>query len=99
MNSTAAGYIPMLKPLPIEHFNADQKGVKILGRTLATKTTGSRTIDVFVKPDSVWCDCCQSICQHTKFAFEPPAIQEIFRKKLDNQSAKPTESKRKERSI
>jgi hypothetical protein len=73
---------PMPKLPQLEHFNVDQEGVRILDRTLATKTTGGRIIDVYFKPNSVWCDYCQSnSCQHTKFALELPAVQEILSKK------------------
>ncbi len=67
---------------PLEHFNVDEEGVRILDRTLATKTTNGRIIDIYFKPDSVWCDYCQSSsCQHIKFALELPVVQEILDKK------------------
>ncbi|MGA2386953.1 MAG: ribbon-helix-helix domain-containing protein [Candidatus Bathyarchaeia archaeon] len=73
---------PMPKLPPLEHFNVDEEGVRILDRTLATKTSGGRIIDVYFKPDSVFCDYCQSSnCRHTKFAQELPAVQEILGKK------------------
>lgn len=73
---------PMPKLPPLEHFNVDQEGVRILDRTLATKTTSGRIIDVYFKPDSVYCDYCQSSnCRHTQFALELPAVQEILGKK------------------
>jgi Arc/MetJ-type ribon-helix-helix transcriptional regulator len=66
----------------LEHFNVDEGGVRILDRTLATKTSSGRIIDVYFKPDSVWCDYCQSnSCQHTKFALELPAVQDTLNKK------------------
>ena len=72
----------MPKLPPLEHFNVDEGGVRILDRTLATKTSSGRIVDVYFKPDSVWCDYCQSnSCQHTKFALELPAVQEILSKK------------------
>ena len=72
----------MPKLPPLEHFNVDEEGIRILDRTLATKTASGRIIDVYFKPDSVWCDYCQSSsCQHTKFALELPAVQEILSKK------------------
>jgi hypothetical protein len=73
---------PMPKLPPLEHFNVDEEGVRILDRTLATKTTNGRIIDVYFKPESVWCNYCQSSsCKHTKFASDLPAVQEILNKK------------------
>ncbi len=73
---------PMPKLPPLEHFNVDEQGVRILDRTLATKTSSGRIIDVYFKPESVWCDYCQSSsCQHIKFALDLPAVQEILNKK------------------
>ena len=74
------------QPLPklpsLEHFNVNEEGVRILDRTLSTKTSSGRIIDVYFKPDSVWCDYCQSnSCQHTKFALGLPAVQELLSKK------------------
>jgi Arc/MetJ-type ribon-helix-helix transcriptional regulator len=73
---------PMLELPPLEHFNIDEQGVRILDRTLASKTSRGRIIDVYFKPDNVWCDYCQSSnCQHVKFALDLPAVQEILNKK------------------
>jgi len=73
---------PLPKLPPLEHFNVNEEGVRILDRTLATKTSSGRIIDVYFKPDLVWCDYCQSSsCQHTKFALKLPAVQEILNKK------------------
>jgi Arc/MetJ-type ribon-helix-helix transcriptional regulator len=67
---------------PLEHFNLSEQGVRILDRTLASKTSKGRIIDVYFKPDNVWCDYCQSSsCQHVKFALDLPAVQEILDKK------------------
>ena len=75
-----AQLIPELPPL--EHFNVSEQGVRILDRTLASKTSKGRIIDVYFKPDNVWCDYCQSSsCQHVKFALDLPAVQEILDKK------------------
>jgi Arc/MetJ-type ribon-helix-helix transcriptional regulator len=72
--------MPQLPPL--EHFNLSEQGVRILDRTLASKTSKGRIIDVYFKPDNVWCDYCQSSsCQHVKFALDLPAVQEILDKK------------------
>ena len=73
---------PMPKLPSLEHFNVSEEGVRILDRTLASKTSTGRIIDVYFKPDTVWCDYCQSSnCQHTKFALDLPAVQEILNKK------------------
>ncbi len=72
-----------LPELPnLEHFNIDEEGVRILDRTLASKTSAGRIIDVYFKPDMVWCDYCQSNnCQHTKFALDLTAVKDILNKK------------------
>jgi hypothetical protein len=73
---------PMPKLPSLEHFNVNEEGVRILDRTLHSKTSTGRIIDVYFKPDNVWCDYCQSSnCQHTKFALDLPAVQEILNKK------------------
>ena len=72
--------MPVLPPL--EHFNLSELGVRILDRTLASKTSRGRIVDVYFKPDNVWCDYCQSsICQHVKFALNLPEVQKILNKK------------------
>jgi hypothetical protein len=66
----------------LEHFNISEDGVRILDRTLADKNSRGRIIDVYFKPDRVWCEYCQSpACQHVKFALDLPEVQEILRKK------------------
>jgi len=74
---------PPPPPLPpLEHFNLDEHGVRILDRTMGSKTSNGRIIDVFFKPDKVYCDNCQSNnCQHVKFAMELETVQEILNKK------------------
>ena len=73
---------PMPELPPLEHFNIDQQGVRVLDRTLASQTSSGRIIDVYFKPDNVWCEYCQSSgCRHTKFALNLPAVQEILNKK------------------
>ena len=73
--------MPKLLP-PLEHFNVNEEGVRILDRTLASKTSTGRIIDVYFKPDNVWCDYCQSSsCRHIKFALDLPVVQEILDKK------------------
>jgi len=73
---------PQIELPPLEHFNLSEEGVRILDRTLPSKTSSGRIIDVYFKPDLVWCDYCQkSNCQHTKFALELTAVQDILNKK------------------
>jgi hypothetical protein len=73
---------PMPELPPLEHFNLNELGVRILDRTLADKTSRGRIIDVYFKPDNVWCDYCQSSsCQHVKFALNLPEVLEILHKK------------------
>jgi hypothetical protein len=73
---------PMPEPRPLEHFNLDEHGVRVLDRSLANKTSIGRIIDVYFKPDNVWCDYCQSgNCQHVKFALNLPEVQNILNKK------------------
>jgi Arc/MetJ-type ribon-helix-helix transcriptional regulator len=69
--------------LPVlEHFNIDEQGVRILDRTLSSKTSQGRIIDVYFKPGNVWCDYCQSNnCRHAEFALSLPAVQDILSKK------------------
>ncbi len=67
----------------LEHFNISENGVSILDRTLADDPTSrGRIIDVYFKPDKVWCEYCESArCQHVKFALDLPEVQEILRVK------------------
>jgi hypothetical protein len=72
---------PMLDLPPLEHFNIDEQGVRILDRTLITQSSNGRIIDVYFKPNMVWCDYCQSDnCRHTKFALDLPQVREILDK-------------------
>jgi Arc/MetJ-type ribon-helix-helix transcriptional regulator len=67
---------------PLEHFNLNELGVRILDRTLASEKSRGRIVDVYFKPDNVWCDNCQSrSCPHVKFALNLPEVQEILNKK------------------
>jgi hypothetical protein len=73
---------PMIELPALEHFNIDEDGVRILDRNLANKVSSGRIIDVYFKPDLVWCDYCQSSnCRHIKFALDLSAVQEILSKK------------------
>ena len=65
-----------------EHFNINEHGVRVLDRTLADKTSEGRIIDVYFKPDKVWCEYCESAgCQHVKFALGLPEVQKILHEK------------------
>jgi hypothetical protein len=45
-------------------------------------TSKGRIIDVYFKPDEVWCEYCEATnCQHVKFALSIPEVQEILNKK------------------
>jgi Arc/MetJ-type ribon-helix-helix transcriptional regulator len=73
---------PTTEAPTLEHFNLDEHGVRVLDRSLASKTSRGRIIDVYFKPDNVWCDYCQSSnCQHVKFALNLPQVQNILNKK------------------
>ena len=68
----------------LEHFNISENGVRILDRTLANGISRGRIIDVYFKPEGVWCDYCQtSSCRHIQFALTVPAIQEVILKKRE----------------
>jgi hypothetical protein len=67
---------------PIEHFNIDADGIRILDRTIANGVSKGRIIDIYFKPDMVWCEYCESTdCQHVKFALNIPEVQSILREK------------------
>lgn len=78
--------LKILTPTPklplLEHFNINEEGVRILDRTLANHTSKGRIIDVYFKPDKVWCEYCQSSsCNHVKFALNIPEVRKIIIKK------------------
>ena len=75
--------LPAMPEIPqLEHFNLSEHGVRILDRTLANQVCKGRIIDVYFKPDSVWCEYCQSSkCRHVKFALDTPEVQDILHKK------------------
>jgi Arc/MetJ-type ribon-helix-helix transcriptional regulator len=67
-----------------EHFNTSENGVRILDRTLANGISKGRIIDVYFKPEGVWCDYCQTnSCRHIQFALTVPAIQKVVLKKRE----------------
>jgi hypothetical protein len=64
---------------PVERFNLDERGVRILDRSLTNQTSKGRIIDVYFKPDKVLCDWCQSdSCRHVQFALSLPEAQKIL---------------------
>jgi hypothetical protein len=72
--------IPDLPPL--EHFNLSEHGVRILDRNLANTSTKGRIIDVYFKPEGIWCEHCESThCRHVTFALSLPAVQKILARK------------------
>jgi hypothetical protein len=78
--------LKILTPTPelpqLEHFNLSENGVRILDRTLANGISRGRIIDVYFKPEGVWCEHCQtSSCRHIQFALTVPTIQEVIIKK------------------
>jgi hypothetical protein len=67
---------------PLEHFNICEEGVRVLDRTLGDSTSRGRIIDVYFKPDSAYCEYCESTkCRHVKFALELPEVQKILHEK------------------
>jgi len=67
---------------PLEHFNLDEQGVRVLDRTLRNGTVRGRIIDVYFKPDRAWCEYCESTrCKHVKFALDLPEVQKILHTK------------------
>ena len=74
----------MPKPaLPIlEHFNLSESGVRVLDRALANRSTSGKIVDIYFRPEGIWCDYCDSdSCRHIDFALSVPSIQEIVVKK------------------
>ena len=66
---------------PLEHFNLNEDGVRILDRGLGNGGTG-RIVDVYFKQGKVLCDYCESSkCKHVNFALTLPQVQKIIRKK------------------
>jgi Arc/MetJ-type ribon-helix-helix transcriptional regulator len=66
----------------LEHFNVSEQGVRILDRSLQSKSSKGRIIDVYFKPDNAWCDYCESSnCNHVRFALNLAEVQETLNKK------------------
>ncbi len=75
-------FLPQPELPVLEHFNLNDTGVRILDRSLATKSTSGRIIDVNFKPEGIWCTHCQADnCRHIDFALTVPAIEEVVEKK------------------
>jgi hypothetical protein len=69
---------------PFEHFNIGEHGVRILDRTLTNGNSRGRIIDVYFRPEGVWCEYCQTNnCKHIQFALTIPKIREIIWKKRE----------------
>jgi hypothetical protein len=67
---------------PQEHFNISERGVRILDRNLKNGVSSGRIVDVYFRPEGVWCDYCQTDnCRHIQFALTVPKIQEIIMRK------------------
>ena len=66
--------------LPIlEHFNLSEGGVRVLDRALANKSSGGKVIDIYFRPEGIWCDHCQAQnCRHIDFALTVPSIQKVI---------------------
>ena len=69
--------------LPLmEHFNLDDDGVQILDRTLASRLSSGKVVDIHFRPEGIWCSHCQAgSCRHIDFALAVPAIEEVVEKK------------------
>ena len=66
----------------IEHFNVSETGVCILDRTIKNGVSNGRIIDVYFRPEGIWCEYCQAKnCRHIRFALTVPKIKEIIKKK------------------
>jgi len=78
--------LKILTPMPeqpqLEHFNISESGVRILDRTITSATSRGRIVDVYFKPEKVWCEHCDATnCQHVKFAMNIPEVQKILQEK------------------
>ncbi|MEM3623555.1 MAG: ribbon-helix-helix domain-containing protein [Candidatus Bathyarchaeia archaeon] len=67
---------------PLEHFNINENGVRILDRTLANGYSRGRIVDVYFKPDRIICEYCgTNNCRHVRFALKIPKVREILSQK------------------
>ena len=63
-----------------EHFNVNEDGVMIRDWTLEP---GPRLIQVYFKPDKIWCEYCLSDrCNHIRYALTVPKVKEIIKKHI-----------------
>jgi len=69
--------------LVLEHFNVDEKGVRILDRSLTSNNSPKgRIIDVYFKGKTAYCEYDESSdCKHIEYALSLPVVQEILKKK------------------
>ena len=75
-------FVPKPELPVLEHFNLGESGVRILDRSLATKSTSGKIIDIYFKPEGIWCSHCQAdSCRHIDFALTVPTIEEVVDKK------------------
>jgi hypothetical protein len=66
----------------LEHFNVCETGVRILDRSLSNGTSRGRIIDVYFKPNIIWCEYCKSdSCRHVEFALNIPKVRQILLEK------------------
>ena len=64
---------------PVEHFNISENGVRILDRTIKNGVSNGRIIDVYFKPDGIWCEYCGTDnCRHVEFALNIPKVRKIL---------------------
>jgi DNA-directed RNA polymerase subunit RPC12/RpoP len=72
-----------LKPTFFVHFNAGEKGVKILDQSLkAPNSPSGRIIDIYFKDGKAWCEYDDSFkCKHIDYSLSLPIVQQIFKKK------------------
>jgi hypothetical protein len=75
-------FLPKLELPVLEHFNLNDSGVRVLDRSLTTKSSSGKVIDIDFKPQGIWCTHCQTDgCRHISFALTVPAIEEVVERK------------------
>lgn len=67
----------------MEHFNLDDKGVKILDKNIVSKNSPhGMIIEVYFKQGKAWCEYDESQeCKHIQYALGLPVVQEILKNK------------------
>jgi hypothetical protein len=65
------------------HFNIDEKGTKILDRSLKSENSpNGMIVDVFFKRGKAWCEYDETDkCKHIEYALSLPIVMAIFKKK------------------